>query len=154
MAFCRRQYQREYMRAYRAGKPELKEKARETWRAWYAKNRDAESARHQTYHAANAEQHRQRARTWRQKHPEKVVAQVTKRAAAEARRLPAWANLKKIEQVYQEAKIMSAMMGEPWHVDHVIPLRGKRVSGLHVHENLQILPGAENLRKSNRFEAV
>lgn len=75
-----------------------------------------------------------------------------KRHADKLQRTPAWADMKKIRKVYEEARVMSLMMDEPWHVDHVIPLRGRKVSGLHVHNNLQILPGVENVRKGNRFE--
>lgn len=86
----------------------------------------------------------------KREHPGIYAAIQGKRRAAQLRRTPAWANLRKIEQVYAEAAWMTVLMGEPWHVNHVIPLQGRLVSGLHVHNNLQILPGAENARKGNR----
>ena len=76
-----------------------------------------------------------------------------KREAAKKKRIPPWADLKAIERFYHDAKTMTELTGEPWHVDHVIPLQGKTVSGLHVHTNLQILPGRENSSKNNRFDA-
>lgn len=60
-------------------------------------------------------------------------------------RTPAWADLSKIKEIYREARESGLS------VDHIIPLRGKIVSGLHVHNNLQILPGSVNSSKGNTF---
>ena len=70
---------------------------------------------------------------------------------AKAERTPSWAGREKIEQFYSDAREFKEALGGEFHVDHAIPLRGKKVSGLHVHTNLQILPGAENVKKSNIF---
>lgn len=72
--------------------------------------------------------------------------------ASNLQRTPAWADHEAIAEVYRRAQSMTLTTGIPHHVDHVIPLRGEKVSGFHVAENLQILTGAENLAKSNRFE--
>ena len=64
---------------------------------------------------------------------------------------PKWADLDKINNIYSLAVEMNKMGTERWHVDHEIPLNGKTVCGLHVHENLRIIPAKENLRKSNRL---
>jgi hypothetical protein len=68
-----------------------------------------------------------------------------KRRARKLRATPRWADLGKIRQIYQDCPT-------GFHVDHVVPLKGKIVSGLHVETNLQYLPQAVNAAKSNRFE--
>ena len=62
-----------------------------------------------------------------------------------------WANKKKIKRVYELCKMISEDTGAMHHVDHIIPLIGKNISGLHVHTNLQILPASENFKKNNKF---
>lgn len=85
-----------------------------------------------------------RHRRWRLKYPDKVRAKSAKERAARLQRIPLWANLKIIEEFY-----LNCPPGH--HVDHIIPLSGKLVSGLHVIENLQYLLVKDNLSKSNKF---
>jgi hypothetical protein len=60
-------------------------------------------------------------------------------------RTPKWADLNKIKEVY-----LNCPAG--YHVDHIVPLRGKLVSGLHVENNLQYLLAMDNIIKNNKFE--
>ena len=68
-------------------------------------------------------------------------------------RMPVWADKKAIRAVYAEARRLTHETGVLHHVDHVIPLNGREVSGLHVEGNLQVLTFIENSRKHNHFEA-
>lgn len=81
-----------------------------------------------------------------------VTFHANKRRAAKLQRTPAWADLDAIRAVYLEAQRRTRETGIQHHVDHEIPLQGRLVSGLHVHNNLQILTGSENSKKRNRFE--
>lgn len=56
---------------------------------------------------------------------------------------PTWANIERIKEIYLDCP-------ENHHVDHIIPLKGKNVCGLHVENNLQYLTIEENLKKSNK----
>jgi 5-methylcytosine-specific restriction endonuclease McrA len=56
---------------------------------------------------------------------------------------PLWANLSIIKRIYENA--------EGAHVDHIIPLQGELVCGLHVENNLQYLTPEENSRKGNKL---
>lgn len=49
---------------------------------------------------------------------------------------------------YLQAQTLREVLGENYHVDHIVPLKGKTVCGLHCETNLQILPAAENIRKN------
>lgn len=79
------------------------------------------------------------------------------RAASKKLRTPKWlteGHLIEIEYAYKLAKDRSVAEGIPYEVDHIIPLQGKNVSGLHVPWNLQILTEKENNRKLNKFSVA
>jgi hypothetical protein len=85
-----------------------------------------------------------RSREWRKLNPGHRNALKSKYLADRAQRIPAWANMPELIAFYKNCP-------KGFHVDHVYPLRGKYVSGLHVLENLQYLPAVENMRKNNRY---
>jgi hypothetical protein len=85
-------------------------------------------------------------------YPERHLARTRKRQAALLQRVPKWdpdAHL--IVAKYQLAAMLSKASGIEHHVDHIIPLQGKNVSGLHVFSNLRVIPGSDNVKKSNKF---
>ena len=72
------------------------------------------------------------------------AARQAKYNASKLNRTPPWADLNKIKEIYDNCP-------EGYHVDHIVPLNGKYISGLHVENNLQYLPAVENVKKSNNF---
>ncbi|WP_192875126.1 HNH endonuclease signature motif containing protein [Pseudomonas syringae] len=65
---------------------------------------------------------------------------------------PLWADLAAIEAFYVEARRLTAVTGVPHEVDHIVPIQGKRVCGLHVEVNLQFLTKADNVKKHAKFQ--
>lgn len=83
-----------------------------------------------------------------------VYARNARYRAAKICRIPVWhSDFERlaIRIVYDEAKSMSEKSDTKYHVDHVIPLQGELVSGLHCLSNLQIITATENLKKSNLY---
>jgi hypothetical protein len=82
------------------------------------------------------------------------AAKRAKRRALEHSACPEWADQQKIAEMYKEARKLTRETGVVYSVDHIIPLKGKAVCGLHVETNLQVIPLSENIRKSNRVEDI
>jgi len=133
-----------------------KERAINNAKSWSEKNKEKAKAHRKKWKNSNSEKIRAYARAYSRayskKYPFKVSAMNAKRRAAKLQRTVSWANKKLIQQIYKQAKKLSEQTGELYHVDHIIPLQGKKVSGLHVETNLQVLLAKDNIRKSNFFE--
>lgn len=104
----------------------------------------------------NPERYKQMFKDWAAKNPAKVNAKWMKREAGKKNRTPSWLtadDLWMIEQAYDIAALRTKMLGVQYHVDHIVPLQGKFVSGLHVPWNLQVITAKENRMKSNHLTA-
>jgi hypothetical protein len=107
-------------------------------------------------------------KAWLQKNPEKSK-EYTRRYIAKNKgkrnlwtsnyrqakedRMPNWLSeieLLEMESVYEYCSALREC-GLDYHVDHIVPLRGKMISGLHVPWNLQVIPGKDNVKKGNRY---
>lgn len=122
-------------------------------------NKDKIAIKRVAYHAANNVEITARATVWNKDNPvrrKEIKTAYDKRTqpqknartanyrAGKDQRTPVWAEIDLIKEFYKNCP-------KGYHVDHIIPLRGAKVSGLHVFDNLQYLPGEENVRKGNKF---
>lgn len=118
------------------------EKAKLKQREWRAKNPN-----HSNTKIVKAQ--------YKKNNPDKRMADVAKRRCAKLQRTPVWLNADDfwlMEQAYDLAALRSKVFGFQWHVDHILPLQGKKVSGLHVPLNLQVIPWIDNVRKANKHK--
>jgi hypothetical protein len=117
---------------------------------WNNENRDAVLK----YREENKEKNRDRLREYKRAFPEKYAHHCAKRRAAKNCATPKWANLSAIQEFYIKASELEKIKNEKYHVDHIVPLKGKNVCGLHVEHNLRVIPAIDNLRKSNRHKEI
>jgi hypothetical protein len=96
------------------------------------------------YYAANKERQAELGLAWARANKGKVNSYVAKYRAAKLNATPPWADLEAIKRFYENCP-------HGYEVDHIIPLQGETVCGLHVLENLQYLTARENRRKSNKL---
>lgn len=131
--------------AWAAANPEKDAAAKRKWKTLNPEKRAA-------WEAANPEKLRGYSNAWAKRNPVKKLELKRRRDAALLQRVPAWADHEKIAEFYKIRNAAIELFEQPFEVDHIIPLRGKRVSGLHVHTNLQVLPQSKNRKKHNCFE--
>lgn len=143
------------------------EKRRKILNGWKKRNKDkhesyvkkAKAKKPEQYNAyskawvqRNPEKRKQVSAEYAKRNPEKVLANTNARRARLMKACPAWADLKAIQKIYEERRKISLDTGIAHHVDHIIPLRGKNVCGLHVPWNLRVIPASENFRKGAKVD--
>lgn len=141
------------------------------WKRWYARNREREieksKERSFKWYKENKARRLEKAKIWERDNKDKRKIQKArykkekpwvnanikaKRRAAEKQAIPKWIGkdgLDAIKQFYKNAK----KLGSTYHVDHIIPLQGENVCGLHVPWNLQVIDGRINQSKGNKYAA-
>ena len=124
---------------------------------WYSANADSVNAKKAADKASNPEKHRALSKAYKKANPGKVNARSSKRHCAKLQRTPEWLSIeqiREIEQFYIDASELSWLSNGGLQVDHIIPILGKNVSGLHVPWNLQLLDSSDNNKKRNSFDGT
>ena len=122
--------------------------------AYIAQNREKLNELRRQYRLRNIERERKKDAEYLTKNRAKIYAKNARRRAAEKKATPNWLSFihkAQIEEFYEIALAKNIQTGIEHAVDHIVPLRGKTIHGLHVPWNLQILTKAENSRKYNKL---
>lgn len=156
---------REYDKAYLIKNKEKKYEYHKEWRIknkdkiqdYKIKNKEHVAKTKRAWRQTNAEKVQNDYKEWRKNNPDKTRTYDAMRRAARMQRTPCWLTEDDkvlIERKYTLAQKKTENTGEKWVVDHILPLRGELVSGLHVPANLRVIKHTTNARKSNKYEPV
>lgn len=140
-------------KAYRS-KPEVRERELARQKKYYADRKtEIQAKRRERLTEARKIGLRQYSHEHYLNNREYYYEKCSKRRAKSNKATPQWANLKAIKEIYKMARELTLKTGIKHHVDHIIPLNGEIVSGLHVEYNLQVITMRENLSKANKLKA-
>jgi len=133
-----------------------KEKKKLNGQKHYEENKDAylERAKKLSWAAHNKDKVLANAKERYKAKRELYVSALAKRRAEKLSATPSWLTQDQKEQiklVYKEATLLQQEHNSKYHVDHIVPLKGKNVCGLHVPWNLRAIPATENIAKGNRI---
>lgn len=153
-------------KAWAMANPEKDKTAKNNWRKnnkakcmLYVANNKAKNkakwiayqhAYNQKYYEMNKETIKANVSLWRKNNPGAHNEANAKRRAGQSKATPSWANQFFMREAYHLAKLRTKATGYLWHVDHIVPLQSLLVCGLHVENNLRVIPGLLNCKKNNR----
>lgn len=133
---------------------------------WYSKNNEKQNLKStlwaqnnkgemkkiwRRHHQKNTERRGLEFSLWSKQNRGKRNAVNAKRRAAKRKATPKWANQEKIKLIYEKAKQVEIETGVKMHVDHIVPIQGESVCGLHCEDNLRIVPASVNISKKNKW---
>jgi hypothetical protein len=108
-------------------------------------------ANYKRHYFAHHEKNKKKAAAWQKANMRYFVDATNKRRLMKMNRIPAWADMADIESKYVLARKITQVTGITHHVDHVVPLKGELVSGLHVANNLMVVSAEYNNSKYNNW---
>lgn len=123
---------------------------------WVKNNPEKKAAINKASAERNRDKRNEQCRAYKKRHKGQVNARNSFRRASLQQATPPWLTQEQkqdIKSLYVLAQKFENMFGLEYHVDHIIPLNGENVCGLHVPWNLQILESKMNLKKSNKTDA-
>lgn len=144
---------------------EIGKTRRKTYFSAYNKSAAGQKSK-KTYYAINREKVIEKAKArskedqkryrqaWKKAHPEEVKAFLNDRRRRHKNACPKWLSTgqkSEIRSIYKQALTTTIDTGIPHAVDHIVPLIGKQVCGLHVPWNLQVITAEENYKKNNKL---
>ncbi len=118
-------------------------------------NKEQIAIEQRKYKEANKEQIAAYMKEYQKANKDIINAITSRRRAAKLKAMPKWLTQQdhaEIREFYKIAQWMTIAFEEPFHVDHIVPLQGTNVCGLHVPWNLQVIFARDNISKSNKFE--
>jgi hypothetical protein len=142
---------KKYAKNYRARN---KERLKEYNRLRQQNLSEKEKQARRDYYHQNKEEIFVQRQIWKAQNKDRLCALQAKRRAQKLRATPAWLtefDSLWLHEIYSLRRLRSKALGITFHVDHIVPLVGKQVCGLHVPWNLQLLPAEKNLKKRNKF---
>lgn len=133
---------------YKAYRDNNKEKIRANDVLYANKNKDRLSDYKKQWRTDNIDHLKVLNAAWKKDNVSRVRATNAERKARKIKATPTWSNKDFVDGIYEVASVFSSV-GLNMHVDHIVPLKSKKVCGLHNEHNLRVTTAAENLSKNN-----
>jgi hypothetical protein len=131
--------------------------SKRNWSVEYQRNKKARQSQALKYYYVDHQKSKELQLTRQKNRLPQIAAYEAARRALKMQRTPTWLtdiDRERIQNEYNLAALQTKITGEKWHVDHIVPLQGALVSGLHVPSNLMAMRGVDNISKHNNFEVA